>query len=74
VTDTSLLLLDLADRDPVGNTGVRGGDEEGRGNASALIPTICGTSFVDFGIVAVAPFKIKHINLFAYGLTALHSV
>jgi hypothetical protein len=30
VSDKSLILLDLADRDPEGNTGVRGGDEEER--------------------------------------------
>jgi len=42
-------------------------------NASALIPTICGTSFLDFDIVAVALFKLKHINLFASGVIALHS-
>jgi hypothetical protein len=74
VSDKSLIILDLADRDPVGNMGVRGGVEEERGeNASALIPTICGTFFVDFCIVAVAIFKIKYINPFAKGVTALHS-
>jgi len=30
VSDKPLILLDLADRDPVGNTGVRGWDEEKR--------------------------------------------
>jgi hypothetical protein len=40
-------------------------------NASAIIPTICGTSFVDFGIVAVALFKIKHVNLFANGVNSV---
>jgi len=42
------------------------------GKASALIPTSCGTSFVDFSIVSVALFKIKHINLFANCVIVLH--
>jgi hypothetical protein len=74
VSDKSLILLVLADMDPVGNTGVLGGGGGEGGNARALIPTICGTSFVDFGIGAVALFKIKHINLFAYGFMKLHSI
>jgi hypothetical protein len=34
VSDKSLILLDLADRDPVGNTGVRGGEEKTRAPSS----------------------------------------